>query len=150
MVEPCEFLLIEQEDLLRLLKIQPLIAVKILKQLSHRLRKTNEHIRSLVMFDIYGRIGRCLLNLAETQGERTNSQCVIPNRPSFQELAKMVGCSRETLSRAMKVLKENGSVTVTRSTICINTVWELKELYCELQHSEYVIGGTDSAQSSRV
>ena len=123
-VEPCEFLLIEQRAFFELLKIQPLIAVKILKHLSHRLRKTNEHIRSLVMFDIHGRIGRCLLNLAETQGERTNSLCIIPNRPSFQELAKMVGCSRETLSRAMKVLKKKGSVTVTRSTIYINKVWE--------------------------
>jgi CRP/FNR family cyclic AMP-dependent transcriptional regulator len=123
-VEPCEFLLLEQKDLIGLLKTQPLIAVKILKHLSQRLRKTNEQIRSLVMFDIYGRVGRCLLNLAETQGGRANGQFLVPNRPSFQEMAKMVGCSRETLSRAMKALKENGCLTVTRNTIYINKVWE--------------------------
>jgi len=95
-VEPCEFLLLGQKDLTGLLIKHPMIAVKILKNLSHRLRKTNEQIRSLVMFDIYGRIGRCLLNLAETQGGWANGQFLVPNRPSFQELAKMVECSRET------------------------------------------------------
>ncbi len=123
-MEPCEFLLIEQKHLVGLLKTQPLIAVKILKHLSLRLRKTNEQIRGLVMFDIYGRVGRCLLNLAETQGGHANGQFVVPNRPSFQELAKMVGCSREALSRAIKSLKENGCLTVTRNTIYINKFWE--------------------------
>ena len=123
-VEPCEFLLLGQEELTGLLRKHPMIAVKILKHLSQRLRKTNEQIRSLVMFDIYGRIGRCLLNLAETQGGRANGQFLVPNRPSLQELAKMVGCSRETLSRAMKALRENGCLTVTRNTIFINKIWE--------------------------
>lgn len=123
-VEPCELLLLGQKNLSGLLKKHPMIAVKILKNLSQRLRKTNEQIRSLVMFDIYGRIGRCLLNLAETQGGRANGQFLVPNRPSMQELAKMVGCSRETLSRAMKTLKDNGCLTVTRNTLYINKIWE--------------------------
>jgi CRP-like cAMP-binding protein len=123
-VEPCEFLLLSQKDVTALLKKHPTIALKILKNLSQRLRKTNEHIRSLVMFDIYGRVSRCLLNLAETQGGRANGQFLVPNRPSFQELANMVGCSRETLSRAIKALKDNGCLTVTRNTIYINKVWE--------------------------
>jgi len=123
-VEPCEFLLLGQKDVTGLLKKHPMIALKILKKISQRLRKTNEQIRSLVMFDIYGRIGRCLLNLAETQGGRANGQFLVPNRPSLQELAKMVGCSRETLSRAMKALKDNGCLTVTRNTIYINKIWE--------------------------
>jgi len=123
-LEPCEFLLLGQKDVNGLLKKHPMIAVKILKKLSQRLRKTNEQIRSLVMFDIYGRIGRCLVNLAETQGGRANGKILVPNRPSLQELAKMVGCSRETLSRAMKSLKDNGCLTVTRNTIYINKIWE--------------------------
>jgi CRP-like cAMP-binding protein len=123
-VEPCEFLLLRQKDLTDLLTQHPAIALKILKNLSQRLRKTNEHIRSLVMFDIYGRVGRCLVNLAEVQGGKVNGQLLVPNRPSFQELAKMIGCTRETLSRAMKALRDNGSLTITRNTIYINRVWE--------------------------
>ncbi len=123
-VEPCEFLILNQRNIEGLLEKHPAIAMKILKNLSQRLRKTNEQIRSLVMFDMYGRVGRCLLNLAETHGGRANGQFFVPNRPSYQELAKMIGCSRETLSRTMKGLKENGCLTVTRSTIYINKVWE--------------------------
>jgi CRP/FNR family transcriptional regulator, cyclic AMP receptor protein len=123
-VEPCEFLLLSQKDLTALLTKYPGIALKILKNLSQRLRRTNEQIRSLVMFDIYGRVGRCLVNLAETQGGRATGQLLVANRPSFQELAKMVGCSRETFSRAIKILKDNGCLTVTRNTIYINRVWE--------------------------
>lgn len=67
-VEPCEFLLLSQKEVTALLKKYPGIALKILKNLSQRLRRTNEQIRSLVMFDIYGRVGRCLVNLAEAQG----------------------------------------------------------------------------------
>jgi CRP/FNR family transcriptional regulator, cyclic AMP receptor protein len=124
-VEPSEFFLLGQKHLTELLRNHPDIAMKILKNLSQRLRKISEQVRSLVMFDIYGRVGRCLLNLAESQdGVEIHGQLLISNRPSFQELAKLVGCSRETLSRTLKALKENGSLTVTRNTIYINRLWE--------------------------
>jgi CRP/FNR family cyclic AMP-dependent transcriptional regulator len=124
-VEPCDFFLLDQKELKNLLISHPDIAMKILKNLSQRLRKISEQVRSLVMFDIYGRVGRCLLNLAEAQGGiQANGQFLVSNRPSLQELAKMIGCTRETLSRALKALKANGSLTVTRKTIYINKVWE--------------------------
>ncbi len=123
-VEPCELFILEQQELSALLTRHPALAAKILQHLSQRLRKTNEQIRSLVMCDIHGRVGRCLMRLAESQGGRANGQLFIPNRPSFQEMAKMIGCSRETLSRAIKHMKENGSLTVTRKTIFINRIWE--------------------------
>lgn len=123
--EPSEFFLLGRKELKELLTNHPDIAMKILKNLSQRLRKVSEQVRSLVMFDMYGRVGRCLLNLAEFQdGVETQGQLLISNRPSFQELANMVGCSRETLSRTLKALKENGSLTVTRNTIYINRLWE--------------------------
>lgn len=122
--EPSEFFLLGRKELKELLTNHPDIAMKILKNLSQRLRKVSEQVRSLVMFDMYGRVGRCLLNLAEFQdGVETQGQLLISNRPSFQELANMVGCSRETLSRTLKALKENGSLTVTRNTIYINKLW---------------------------
>jgi CRP/FNR family cyclic AMP-dependent transcriptional regulator len=123
-VEPCDFFLLGQKELSELLINHPDISIKILKNLSQRLRKVSEQIRSLVMFDIYGRVGRCLLNLAEAQGGQVQGQFLVSNRPSFQELAKMIGCTRETLSRALKALKDNGCLTVTPKTIYINKVWE--------------------------
>jgi len=122
-LEDSEFLFLEQKSLTSLLKGNSSIALKILKNLSARLRKADDQIRSLAMFDIYGRISQCLFNLGETQGKRLNETLVIQERPSFQELAHMVGRTRETVSRAMKVLQEDGYLTVSRKEIVINRPW---------------------------
>lgn len=122
-VEPSEFLCLDQKSFTDLLQEQPSISMKILKHLSERLRQADEQIRSLAMFDIYGRIAQCLLRLGETQGKRLDGKLVITDRPAFQELSHMIGCSRETVSRAMKVLQEDGYLTVTRKDITINRPW---------------------------
>jgi len=122
-IEPSEFLCLDQQSFSALLQRHPPISIKILKHLSERLRQADEQIRSLAMFDIYGRIAQCLLRLGQTQGKRLEEKLVITDRPSFQELSHMIGCSRETVSRAMKVLQEDGYLTVTRKDITIKRPW---------------------------
>jgi len=121
--EPCEFLCIDQTSFSALLEQHSSITLKILSYLSRRLREADEQIRSLAMFDIYGRIAQCLLRLGNDQGKRIGGNLVIYNRPSFQELANMIGCSRETVSRAMKVLQEDGYVLVDKKEITIQRPW---------------------------
>ena len=122
-IEASEFLCLGQQNFTTLLQNHPPISMKILKHLSERLRQANDQIRSLAMFDIYGRIAQCLLRLGQTQGQRLDGKLVIIDRPSFQELSHMIGCSRETVSRAMKVLQEDGYLTVTRKDITITRPW---------------------------
>jgi CRP/FNR family transcriptional regulator, cyclic AMP receptor protein len=121
--EQSEFLILDQQSFSALIQGHPSISQKILKHLSERLRQADEQIRSLAMFDIYGRIAQCLLRLGQTQGKRLDGTLVIIDRPSFQELSHMIGCSRETVSRAMKVLQEDGYLTVTRKEITIKRPW---------------------------
>lgn len=122
-LENSEFLSIEQKSFMELLQRHPAIPLKILKHLSTRLRKADDQIRSLAMFDIYGRISQCLFKLGETHGKRLNETLVIQERPSFQELAHMIGCTRETVSRTLKVLQEEGYLIVSRKEIVINRPW---------------------------
>ncbi|MDT7041287.1 Crp/Fnr family transcriptional regulator [Candidatus Nitronereus thalassa] len=121
--EQSEFLILEQPSFSALIELHPSISQKILKHLSERLRQADEQIRSLAMFDIYGRIAQCLLRLGQTQGKRVDGTLIISDRPSFQELSHMIGCSRETVSRAMKVLQEDGYLSVTRKEITIMRPW---------------------------
>ena len=121
--EQSEFLILDQPNFSALIERHPSISQKILKHLSERLRQADEQIRSLAMFDIYGRIAQCLLRLGQTQGKRLDGTLIIIDRPSFQELSHMIGCSRETVSRAMKVLQEDGYLTVTRKEITIKRPW---------------------------
>ncbi|RMH06442.1 MAG: Crp/Fnr family transcriptional regulator [Nitrospirae bacterium] len=122
-IEPSEFLCLDQASFSSLIQRHPPIALKILRHLSARLRQADEQLRSLAMFDIYGRIAQCLLKLGQTGGRYDQGQLVISNRPSFQELAHMIGCTRETVSRALKVLQEEGYVAVNRREIIIRRPW---------------------------
>lgn len=121
--EKSMFLRLEKKNFFNLLSRQPAMGLKILKYVSSRLRQANEQIRSLAMFDVYGRLARCLLNLAQTQGLRTTQHILIKDRPTLENLSHMVGCSRETLSRAMKVLQANGCITMTKKDFIIKRTW---------------------------
>src|SRR5262249_19248203 len=109
--ERTEILEIAREPFLKLVRKQPIIALKVMTQLARALRRASEQIRTLSMFDVYGRVLRCLLTMALDKGENARARMVIRPRPSIAELAHMVGCERETVSRAMKTLRASGYVT---------------------------------------
>ena len=74
-----------------------------------RLRQADRKIESLALMDVYGRVARALLEFAgETPGPEGNA--VIRDKISRQDLAKMVGASREMVSRVMKDLEERGFI----------------------------------------
>jgi CRP-like cAMP-binding protein len=94
-----------------LLSEHPAIALKVMSRLAGELRDANEQIRTLAMFDAYGRIIRCLLSIARKSGQADGARLVIRPKPSFQEVARMIGCSRETVSRGIKTLEQAGYVS---------------------------------------
>jgi CRP/FNR family transcriptional regulator, cyclic AMP receptor protein len=110
-LERTDVLEIAREPFLKLVRKQPVIALKVMTQLARALRRASEQIRTLSMFDVYGRVLRCLLTMALDKGQSTKARMVIRPRPSMAELAHMVGCERETVSRAMKTLRASGYVT---------------------------------------
>jgi CRP-like cAMP-binding protein len=85
--------------------------MKIMTQLAKALRRATEQIRTLSMFDVHGRVLRCLLTMALDKRQTTKTRMVIRPRPSIAEIAHMVGCERETVSRALKMLRATGYVT---------------------------------------
>src|ERR1700687_5913985 len=105
-----EFLQITRAPFLALIKDHPAIAMKVMNHLAGALREANEQIRTLAMFDAYGRVVRCLLGVARKHGQADGTRMLIRPKPSFQELARMIGCSRETVSRAVRTLQPAGYV----------------------------------------
>jgi CRP-like cAMP-binding protein len=110
-LEHTEVLEIARAPFLKLLTKQPAIALKVMSQLARALRRATEQIRTLSMFDVYGRVLRCLLTIAQDRGLTARSRMVIRPRPSIVEIARMAGCERETVSRAMKTLRATGYLT---------------------------------------
>lgn len=83
------------------------MAYAVMKGLVQRLRHADRKIESLALMDVYGRVARALLESAEEDGE---GNTVIRDKISRQDLAKMVGASREMVSRVMKDLEDRGFI----------------------------------------
>jgi CRP/FNR family cyclic AMP-dependent transcriptional regulator len=79
----------------------------IMKGLVQRLRQADRKIESLALMDVYGRVARALLEFAEPDRE---GDMTIRERISRQDIAKMVGASREMVSRVMKDLEDRGFI----------------------------------------
>ena len=101
-----DMLVLGRAEFARCLPENSSLSYAILRGLVQRLRSADRQIESLALLDVYGRVARALLEMAELVGERN----VIRNKVSRQDLAKVVGASREMVSRVMKDLEERGMI----------------------------------------
>ena len=80
-----------------------------------RLREANRKIESLALMDVYGRVAKLLLDFSvEENGVR-----VIRRKVTKQDMAKMVGASREMVSRVMKDLERSGYIRIEPGRIVL-------------------------------
>ncbi len=114
-IEPCEFAIISITVFKNLLLKHPEIALRLIKNLIHMDRVLNRSVRSLVMLDVYGRVSRMLIDLAdEREGEH-----VISEKPTPKEMASRVGTSREMIQRILRDLSAGGFIRVEGKRIFI-------------------------------
>ena len=111
-LEPTRLLKLERAAFVHHLHQTPSTAQKIMAELSLRLRRADEVIGNLVLLDVYTRVARVLIDLARRQGEETEEGFLIRERPTQQELAAMIGTSRETVSRALSELQRRGFISM--------------------------------------
>ena len=99
-------LILGRAEFARCLPENSSLSYAIMRGLVQRLRSADRQIESLALLDVYGRVARTLLDMAEMEGEHK----MIRNKVSRQDLAKVVGASREMVSRVMKDLEERGMI----------------------------------------
>lgn len=114
--EESKLALISKTAFQEILTDNPLMALGIIRGLTGRLRDLTENVKSLALMDVYGRVARTLLEMAEDQGDVQ----VINQRLTQKDIANMVGASREMVSRILKDLSIGGYITITNKTITIN------------------------------
>jgi CRP/FNR family transcriptional regulator/CRP/FNR family cyclic AMP-dependent transcriptional regulator len=117
--EETELLTLFRSDFLHLVERLPEVAVKVIAALTARLRKADRKIESLALMDVSGRVATVLLQIAEESGTVTPRGVAIRSRPTQQELANMAGTSRETVSRVLKRLEEQGYIATQGREIVI-------------------------------
>lgn len=114
--EMSELLVLRKEDFRKIVKNNPDIVFALLGKLMQRLREANKKIESLALLDVYGRVARLFTNLAKPCGDCQ----VIEEKLTHQDIASMVGSSREMVSRVLKELASGGYITVENKNITIN------------------------------
>jgi len=102
----CDALVLGRPEFTRCLPENSSLSYAIMRGLVSRLRAADRQIESLALLDVYGRVARALLDMAEEGAEFK----LIRNKVSRQDLAKVVGASREMVSRVMKDLEERGFI----------------------------------------
>lgn len=102
-----DVLMLGRAEFARCLTENASMSLVVMRGLVKRLRHADRKIESLALLDVYGRVAHALLDfaVADTQG-----QLLIKEKISRQDLAKMVGASREMVSRVMKDLEERGFI----------------------------------------
>ncbi len=115
-MEPSRFAIISKVDFQRCLVEHPEIAIQLIQALSKRIRILTENVRNMALLDVYGRVAHQLLGMATQQGETL----VIEQKLTHQDIANLVGASREMVSRIMKDLIAGGYIGIKNKKITIN------------------------------
>ena len=110
-LEKTEVLTLNREDFLEVLQNYPNISIQLIKEMALRLRKSDRHIVSLSLSDAEKRIALCIIRFADEKGTIKNGRVNIKKIPIQQDIANMAGTSRETVSRAMKILEDESFIT---------------------------------------
>jgi CRP/FNR family transcriptional regulator, cyclic AMP receptor protein len=114
-LEPCEMVRITRAGFMSCLKENIDTAMLIIRNLVRRLREADRKIESLALIDVYGRVARLLIDMAQ----QVNGVWVIPHAPPKQEIARMIGASREMVSRVVKDLQQKGLIAAEKRRIVV-------------------------------
>ncbi|HLZ80246.1 MAG TPA: Crp/Fnr family transcriptional regulator, partial [Ktedonobacteraceae bacterium] len=100
-MEKVECYTLQRSDFHKAIMNNPKIAIQVMEVLSNRLRSTDQMVEDLIFLDVYGRVAKKLLELADTHGTKVENGIRIDVRLTQQELASMVGSSRESVNKVM-------------------------------------------------
>ncbi|HPW40933.1 MAG TPA: Crp/Fnr family transcriptional regulator [Bacillota bacterium] len=126
-LEDAEIGIIKNEDLEKVIKENPDLSLQLIKYLNKRLVEAHMKIRNLALYDTYERTAQALVKLAEDYGRKSSKGVNLDISISRQELANIVGTTRETVIRALTAFKKEHLIGIEKNTITIIDLESLKE-----------------------
>jgi CRP-like cAMP-binding protein len=128
-VEDSSLLIVSKADFKNLLLTDPALSLALIETLSARLRRADEEIEGLLFGTLVNRLAKLLRSLA--RGTRRAPINARRRGPTQQELADMLGTSREPLARALAILRRAGAVNSSRRGISVISPAKL-EAFCSI------------------
>jgi CRP/FNR family transcriptional regulator, cyclic AMP receptor protein len=125
-VAETQLLAIGNDQLQEYLTQRPRVAATLLAALARRLRRTNESLADLVFTDVPGRVAKALLDLASRFGRPTEEGIMVSHDLTQEELAQLVGASRETVNKALADFASRGWLRLEARAVLLQDVERLK------------------------
>src|SRR5699024_6904701 len=125
-VSQTELLSLRHEDLTAWLEDRPKAAMNLLRALAIRLRRTNDTVGDLVFQDVPGRVAKALLDLADRFGQPTQDGVHVAHDLTQEELAQLVGASRETVNKALADFAQRGWLRLEARAVVLLDVDRLR------------------------
>ncbi len=125
-LEKVECYTLQRSDFQNAIMKNPKIAIQVLEALTKRLRNTDNMVEDLIFLDVYGRVAKKLLELADAHGVKTDDGVRIEVRLTQQELASMVGASRESVNKVMGYFTEKDFISTDKHRITLHRITDLK------------------------
>jgi len=116
---------IRREDFDKYLAMHPNITVKLTKLIGLRLRRIQSRIEDLVFRDVPARLAHLLVELSKSDGAQESGGIRIKAKLTHQEMANLIGCSRETVSSTLGQFRDEGFLQLDGRTM---TILDLKGL----------------------
>jgi CRP-like cAMP-binding protein len=98
---------------------RPEIAERLLRVLARRLRRTNSNLTDLIFIDVSGRVAKRLLALAQRFGTREGGAMRLTHDLTQEELAQLVGATRETVNKALAEFAHRGWIQLDGKSLLI-------------------------------
>jgi CRP-like cAMP-binding protein len=114
-IEDCHFIRIPATSFEQL-RANPRFEQKVVAHLSSTLRQSTDRVVAIATASTIAQLAWCLGRIAHQEGQRDGTFVVIP-RKKHQELAEMIGCSRETVSRKLETLKRKKCLSWDKQTM---------------------------------
>jgi CRP/FNR family cyclic AMP-dependent transcriptional regulator len=114
-IEASVFLVLTHNAFEKCIEAAPRIGNMVMRILAQRVREADRKIGTLALMDVYGRVASTLLELAVY----SNGKLVVAEKLSQQDLANMVGASREMVNRILKDLCDRGFISIESKSITI-------------------------------
>jgi len=119
-METCRLLVLERRDFIPFLEQHPRVAIELLVTVCSRLRATDELLEDTLFRNLTARLAKKLLALAESYGStQPGGNVRIELRLSQQELGQLVGTSRESVNKQIRVWERTGLIGVEQRHIVI-------------------------------
>jgi CRP/FNR family transcriptional regulator, cyclic AMP receptor protein len=118
-VTDAELAALAHEDVRTWLSSRPEVAMHLLQALAQRLRRINEVKADLVFTDVPGRVSKALLDLAERFGVQNSDGIQVNHDLTQEELAQLVGASRETVNKALADFAARGWIQLAAKSVLV-------------------------------